>query len=320
MTNFSELRERMVNRQIATRGVRSEKILNAMRKVPRELFLPKGLEEFAYEDSPLPIEAGQTISQPYIVAFMTEGLALEGGEKVLEIGTGSGYAAAILGEVAGEVYTIERIEELADGAASTLAKLGYDNVQVLHGDGTLGWAEHAPYDGIVVAAGGPEVPESLKQQLKVGGRLVIPVGKDQRIQELVRVTRVSENEFRSEDLADVRFVPLVGAEGWPSKTATAKPKQARADTVDPDEQLRCDIADACEPFTSIETVSLDPLLKRIGNARVVLIGEASHGTSEFYKLRSRITSELITKKNFKFVAIEGGLARRSPYRQLRSAL
>lgn len=305
MTNFSELRERMVNRQIATRGVRSEKILNAMRKVPRELFLPKGLEEFAYEDSPLPIEAGQTISQPYIVAFMTEGLALEGGEKVLEIGTGSGYAAAILGEVAGEVYTIERIEELADGAASTLAKLGYDNVQVLHGDGTLGWAEHAPYDGIVVAAGGPEVPESLKQQLKVGGRLVIPVGKDQRIQELVRVTRVSENEFRSEDLADVRFVPLVGAEGWPSKTATAKPKQARADTVDPDEQLRCDIADACEPFTSIETVSLDPLLKRIGNARVVLIGEASHGTSEFYKLRSRITSELITKKNFKFVAIEG---------------
>jgi protein-L-isoaspartate(D-aspartate) O-methyltransferase len=304
MPDFSELRESMVDYQIAARGVRSEKVLDAMRKVPREQFLPESVREFAYEDSPLPIEAGQTISQPYIVAFMAEGLALRGGEKVLEIGAGSGYAAAVLAEIAGEVYTIERIEELATSAASALAESGYDNVHVLHGDGTLGWQEHAPFDGIVVAAGGPEIPDSLKQQLKIGGRMVIPVGDNREFQELLRVTRVSETEFETEDLATVRFVPLVGAEGWNTGSATAaagKPRKAD----DADEALRSDIADACEPFNSLESVDLGPLLKRIGEAKVVLIGEASHGTSEFYKMRSRITSELIAKKNFNFVAIEG---------------
>jgi protein-L-isoaspartate(D-aspartate) O-methyltransferase len=152
MPDYSELRELMVTNQIAARGVRSAKVLDAMRKVPREQFLPEGLKEFAYEDSPLPIEAGQTISQPYIVAFMVEGLVLQGGEKVLEIGTGSGYAAAVLAEIAGEVYTIERIEELAKSATAALATAGYDNVHVLHADGTLGWPEHAPFDGIVVTA------------------------------------------------------------------------------------------------------------------------------------------------------------------------
>ena len=151
-----------------------------MRTVPREAFLPQQLHEFAYEDWPLPIEEGQTISQPYIVAFMTEALALAGGEKVLEIGTGSGYAAAVLAEIAGEVYTVERIGQLAEKAASTLADLGYDNVHVLHGDGTKGWPDHAPYDGIIVAAGGPKIPDSLKEQLKIGGRLVIPVGAIRR--------------------------------------------------------------------------------------------------------------------------------------------
>jgi protein-L-isoaspartate(D-aspartate) O-methyltransferase len=305
MTDFSEIRESMVTHQIAARGVRSEKVLAALRKVPREQFLPDGLAEFAYEDSPLPIEAGQTISQPYIVAFMIEALALRGGEKVLEIGAGSGYAAAVLGEIASEVYTIEYVEELARSAASTLARLGYHNVHVLHGDGTLGWAEHAPYDGIVVAAGGPEVPESLKQQLKVGGHLVIPVGDNKDFQELIRVTRISETEFQSEDLADVRFVPLLGAEGWPEKKTTAIDSRAQLATTDADQHLRSLIADACEPFNSLETINLDPLLERIGNAETVLIGEATHGTSEFYRLRSRITSELIEKKGFRFVAIEG---------------
>ena len=163
---------------------------------------------------PLPIEEGQTISQPYIVAFMTEALALRGGEKVLEIGSGSGYSAAVLSEIAANVYTVERHGPLAEKAAATLADLGYDNVHVLHGDGTRGWLEHAPYDAIIVAAGGPTIPESLKSQLKIGGRLVIPVGVDQRIQELVRVTRIAQDEFRREDLADVRFVPLLGEEGW----------------------------------------------------------------------------------------------------------
>jgi protein-L-isoaspartate(D-aspartate) O-methyltransferase len=162
----------------------------------------------------LPIAEGQTISQPYIVAMMTEALELEGGEKVLEVGTGSGYAAGILSQIAKDVYTIERIGQLAEKSAAKLARLAYSNVHVLHADGTLGWPEHAPYDAIVVAAGGPNVPESLKAQLKIGGRLVIPVGADRRLQELVRVIRVSGHEYTTEELADVRFVPLVGAEGW----------------------------------------------------------------------------------------------------------
>lgn len=214
MVEYSKSRKRMVNKQIARRGVRSQVVLDAMRKVPRERFLPKYARLFAYDDSPLPIGKGQTISQPYIVAYMIEALALEGGEKVLDIGTGSGYAAAVLAEIAAEVYTIERVEALADMARAVLEDLGYVNVHVQHGDGTLGWPEHAPFDGIVVAAAGPEVPETLKQQLKVGGRLVIPIGRSKTFQELVRVTRVADDEFDIEYLAPVRFVPLVGEEGW----------------------------------------------------------------------------------------------------------
>lgn len=212
--SFAALRNEMVDRDIAARGVRDERVLGAVRKVPRELFLPEGLREFAYEDSPLPIGADQTISQPYIVAFMAESLMLRGGESVLEIGAGSGYAAALLSEIAAQVYTVERVGKLAAQAAATLRELDYGNVQVLHGDGTKGWPEHAPYDAIVVAAGGPQVPESLKEQLKIGGRLVIPVGVDQRVQELVRVVRVSTNEYQRENIGDVRFVPLIGEEGW----------------------------------------------------------------------------------------------------------
>lgn len=214
MTDYSRLRERMVKRQIAGRGVRSEKVLDAMRKVPRERFLPQGQGVWAYDDAPLPIGDGQTISQPYVVAYMTEALALEGGEKVLEIGTGSGYAAAILAEIAADVYTIERIEGLAAMASAVLDDLGYDNVHVRQGDGTLGWPEEAPFDGIVVTAGGPDAPETLKQQLKIGGHLVIPVGRSTWYQELVRISRVSETEFETEDLIPVRFVPLIGEEGW----------------------------------------------------------------------------------------------------------
>jgi len=293
----------MVEKAIVARGVRDELVLGAMRGVPREAFLPHQLCEFAYTDCPLPIEEGQTISQPYIVAFMTEALALQGGERVLEIGTGSGYAAAVLAEIAADVYTVERIGQLAEKAASTLADLGYDNVHVLHSDGTKGWPEHAPYDGIIVAAGGPTIPESLKAQLKIGGRLVIPVGRDPKIQELVRVTRISEHEYRREDLADVRFVPLIGDEGWtPAEQRPAPLRQFKRVT---DKTLAQTIADDCEPFDAIESAQLDPLLARIGDARIVLLGEASHGTSEFYRMRERISRELITKRGFRFVAIEG---------------
>jgi len=206
----------MVQRQIAGRGVRSEKVLDAMRKVPRERFLPNGQAAWAYDDAPLPIGDGQTISQPYIVAYMTEALLLEGGEKVLEIGTGSGYAAAVLAEIAADVYTIERIDGLAIMARVVLDKLGYQNVHVRQGDGTLGWPEHAPFDAIVVTAGGPDVPDPLKRQLKIGGRLVMPIGKTTWFQELVRVTRITEADFDTEYLVPVRFVPLIGEEGWDS--------------------------------------------------------------------------------------------------------
>ncbi len=300
MPDFAKLRAEMVDHHIFARGVRSERVLDAMRKVPREAFLPHDLHEFAYEDAPLPIAAQQTISQPYIVALMTEALALQGGEKVLEIGTGSGYAAAVLAEIAGEVYTVERIGQLAEKAASVLSGLGYHNVHVLHDDGTRGWPDHAPYDAIVVAAGGPKVPEALRAQLKVGGRLVIPIGSDARAQELVRVTRVSQDDYEQEDLADVRFVPLLGQEGW-----QAPAQEERRVIKLRGEPLAHAIATAAEPFDDIGSVQLGALLARIGDARVVLLGEASHGTSEFYRMREKISRELITRKGFNFIAIEG---------------
>ena len=305
-SKFSRLRKEMVERAIFARGVRSELVLRAMRNVPRESFLPTRLREFAYDDTALPIEEGQTISQPYIVAFMIEALALRGGEKVLEIGAGSGYAAAVLSEIAADVYTVERHGPLAEKAAATLADLGYDNVHVLHGDGTRGWPAHAPYDAIIVAASGPTIPESLKDQLKIGGRLVIPVGADQHIQELVRVTRIAQREYRREDLADVRFVPLLGEEGWaPEAAEPARVRHAPLTGAISEEKLVNRIADAAEPFGSIDTVDLVPLLERVGDARLVLLGEATHGTSEFYRMRERISRELIVKKGFRFIAIEG---------------
>lgn len=304
--DFQYLRKQMVERHIAARGVRDELVLDAMRKVPREPFLPDNLREFAYGDAPLPIAGEQTISQPYIVAFMAEALMLSGGEKVLEIGAGSGYAAAVLSEIAADVYTVERLGPLAEQAATLLAELGYDNVRVRHGDGTKGWAEHAPYDAIVVAAGGPQVPDALKQQLKIGGRLVIPIGMDQRSQELVRVTRVSKDEYRSEDIADVRFVPLIGEEGWaaPGGGRSVRAHRASRPASSDEEILVRDLADAADSFASIEAADLDPLMDRIGSARIVLLGEATHGTSEFYRMRARITRDLIVRKNFRFVAIE----------------
>lgn len=303
--DFAGLRDRMVDRQVAGRGVRSHRVLDAMRTVPREAFLPEALQEFAYEDAPLPIAEGQTISQPYIVALMVEALGLEGGEEVLEIGTGSGYAAAVLSRIARNVYTVERIGQLAEKAAAVLAKLRYANVHVLHADGTRGWPDHAPYDAIVVAAGGPEVPESLKAQLKIGGRLVIPVGIDRRVQELLRVTRVSEDQYETEDIADVRFVPLVGEEGWAPVEGRPVSPTYRPAVKTTDDTLAKTIGTSCERFEAIASADLEPLLRRIGDARIVLLGEATHGTSEFYRMRERISRDLIEQKGFSFIAIEG---------------
>jgi protein-L-isoaspartate(D-aspartate) O-methyltransferase len=214
---LKEDRERMVATQIEARGITDSLVLDAMRTVPRENFVPASLAKFAYDDDPLPIGSGQTISQPYIVAAMTAAVGLKPGGRALEIGTGSGYGAAVLSLIAAEVYTVERVGVLAEASRCRLAELGYANVHVLEGDGSLGWPEHAPYDAILVTAGGPRVPKALLHQLAVGGRLVMPVGGATRMQRLVRVTRTDVHEYEYEDLEEVAFVPLIGAEGWPEE-------------------------------------------------------------------------------------------------------
>lgn len=204
--NFSEKRESMVTQQIEARGISDKKVLAAMRKVKRHLFVPYLWRRNAYQDSPLPIGYSQTISQPYIVAFMTEAAALKGKEKVLEIGTGSGYQAAILAEIVKEVYTIEILKPLADEVLIRLSDLGYKNIKVRHGDGYLGWEEHAPFDVIIVTAAPDDVPQKLIQQLKVGGRMVIPIGSF--FQELYLITK-REGAIEKEALLPVRFVPMI---------------------------------------------------------------------------------------------------------------
>ena len=205
-------REKMVRTQIESRGIRDPRVLAAFRKAPRHLFIPEGMRSRAYEDCPLPIGQGQTISQPYTVARMTEALCLQGKELVLEIGTGSGYQAAILAELAEWVYSVERIRDLAASARKILDELGYHNVAITVGDGTLGWKEHAPYDAIIVTAGSPDIPKPLVAQLKQGGRLVIPVG-DVYSQELILGIKEGE-ELATKDLGAYRFVELIGAHGW----------------------------------------------------------------------------------------------------------
>ena len=204
----------MVETQIAARGICNPAVLEAMRRVPRERFVPAHLAELAYTDEPLPIGEDQTISQPYIVAAMIEAARPKPGDRALEIGTGSGYSAAVLATIVAEVYTVERLAGLAESAGRRLAELGYTNVHVRQANGTLGWPEHAPFDVIIVTAGGPRVPRPLLEQLAVGGRLVMPVGSRQLGQRLTRVTRTGEDTYHHEGLEDVAFVPLIGEEGW----------------------------------------------------------------------------------------------------------
>ena len=204
---YAQARERMVQTQIVRRGVKDSLTVAAMKAVPRHRFVPESLREEAYADHPLPIGLDQTISQPYIVAYMTEALALEGGEKVLEIGTGSGYQAAVLAEIADSVFSIEILKPLSDRASEQLKELGYKNVYVRCGDGYQGWPEHAPFDAIIVTAAPDHIPQPLKEQLKIGGRLIIPVGA--RHQELLLITR-TEKGFMEKRLLPVRFVPMTG--------------------------------------------------------------------------------------------------------------
>ncbi len=307
MSSYTEKRKRMVRGQIASRGVADPRVLTAMSLVPRELFVQERMREFAYEDAPLPIEEAQTISQPYIVAIMAEALELGPSDRILEIGAGSGYAAAVLSRIGGEVFAVERHATLAKLAQERASALGYDNLQIRHGDGTLGWAEHQPYDAIAVAAGGPHVPPKLMEQLAIGGRLVIPVGDEPRTQELLRVRREGPSEYRRESLGRVRFVPLIGTQGW----SLDGPPPAEPDVApvripqQPQRAVSRLISEACDPLGRIEEVDLAPLLNRVGNARIVLIGEASHGTSEFYRMRAQITKELVIRRGFTVLGIEG---------------
>jgi protein-L-isoaspartate(D-aspartate) O-methyltransferase len=215
MQDYTRARQRMIEKQLRSRGILPP-ILQAFAEVPREHFIDARFAELAYRDHPLPIAAGQTISQPYIVALTAQSLLLQAEDKVLEIGAGSGYAAAILSRLAARVVAVERVAELAEGARARLRSLGFDNVRIVTGDGSRGFPEEAPYDAIAVAAGAPKIPDELKKQLKVGGRLVIPVGEEGE-QSLLVVTRTDQETFQQRDLGGVRFVPLLGERGWRSR-------------------------------------------------------------------------------------------------------
>jgi protein-L-isoaspartate(D-aspartate) O-methyltransferase len=290
-TDFAENRRRMVDRDIAGRGIADAEVLAAMGKVPREAFVPEKLLEYAYDDSPLPIGEGQTISQPYMVAMMMQAAGVKAGDRVLEIGTGSGYSAAALRELGCEVFTIDRHAALVRAAAERLRRLGYKQIGLKSGDGTLGWPEEAPFDAVIVTAGGPEIPDTLSRQLTIGGRLVIPVGEEERFQRLIVRRRLGEDSFEDEDLGSVAFVPLIGAHGW--RRQGARP----VDTVDL-------IREAAEPLHGLDDPRFAEMFDRIADRRIVLLGEASHGTSEFYRARAQITKRLIREHGFNIVAVE----------------
>ena len=214
MANFDELREEMVVRQIAARGLDNPALLAAFRSVPREQFVSADYAAYAYQDSPLPIESRQTISQPYIVALTIDAAQIKAGDKVLEVGAGSGYAAAVIGRIAGKVIAMERHRELVELAQARMRLLGYGNVRIINGDGTLGCPGEAPFDAIVAAASGSHVPPDWLDQLKPGGRIVLPLGGPGSIQSLVKLTKLPDGTLKREDLCAVRFVPLIGAQGF----------------------------------------------------------------------------------------------------------
>ncbi|MBC8725497.1 protein-L-isoaspartate(D-aspartate) O-methyltransferase [Paraburkholderia sp. 31.1] len=315
MSDFDEARAWMVERQIVQRGVRDDYVIEAMRRVPREAFVPSDLREFAYDDTPLPIGGEQSISQPYIVAKMLAAAELQPGDRVLDIGTGSGYAAAIAAEIAGRVDSIERDASLAEGARERLQRLGYENVEVHVGDGTAGLAAHAPYNAIIAAAGGPRVPRALRMQLAVGGRLVMPVGSSQSRQRLVKIVRRDEHDYDEDAFGDVRFVPLVGDDGWPEPGGAARADLRPASTSTPipltptpaapmPAALELAIRDAAEPLPDIDSAEFAAFFDRFAGHRVVLLGEASHGTSEFYRARAAITRRLVEQHGFSMIAVE----------------
>jgi protein-L-isoaspartate(D-aspartate) O-methyltransferase len=304
----------MVERHLKARGIDDPLLLEGMGTVPREAFVPEHLQEFGYEDSALPIESGQTISQPYIVARMIELAEIKPGDTVLEVGAGSGYAAAVMSRMANKVFAIERHAALAKLAAARLKRLGYANAEIICADGTKGLPEEAPFQAIIVSAGGPHVPEALKQQLATGGRLIVPVGEF-GFQTLIRVRRTGEDRFEEEDFGAVAFVPLIGEEGWAEPEREGKAKldaepsgyatgllvpAKRALTIH--DRVSKLMAEASEPFGDLH--ELCDLVERFSDRRVVMLGEATHGTAEFYQARARITEMLADRHGFNIVAVE----------------
>lgn len=340
-TGMVKKRHAMVERQLARRGIRDQRVLAAMGEVPREDFVPEGLKEFAYEDSALPIEAGQTISQPYIVAQMLELAEIGPDDTVLEVGAGSGYAAAVLGNLARRVIAIERHGALARKARERLAALGYDNVEIVEGNGTKGWPEAAPFDAILVAAGGAIVPPALKQQLNLGGRLIIPISGAVH-QVLTRIRRTGSDTFDEESHGLVAFVPLVGAEEWPPMAdddgaeegvdeEDNSPGSASARTIDRSRAPATALAltSGIGPLTTIgrelrraampfeDRAGLRNLATGLfGDRRIVMLGEATHGTAEFYDARTEITVDLVARHGFNIVAVEADWSDAAAYNRI----
>ena len=288
----------MVERQIARRGIRDQRVLDAFGAVPREEFVPEEQREFAYRDSPLPIGEGQTISQPYIVAAMVEAAEIAPGDRVLEVGAGSGYAAAVVSRIADEVFAIERHEKLAREAAARVAALGYDNCTIIAGDGMAGLPVEAPFDVILVAARSASVPAALKQQLALGGRLVIAVGGED-VQQLRCIVRTAEEQWESHDIAPVRFVPLLPGAVPEDGARSASNHQPARDVPLPELIARHAIE-----LPPIDDPSFAEAFDRFANKRVVMLGECSHGTLEFYQARAAITRRLVERHGFTSVAAE----------------
>jgi protein-L-isoaspartate(D-aspartate) O-methyltransferase len=305
MSDFVQARADMVRRQLVQRGIHDAAVLDAMRDVPREMFVGDAMREHAHDDTPLPIDGGQTISQPYIVALTLQAADIRPGDRVLEIGTGSGYATAVLARIAGHVDSVERLRELSDSARRRLQRLGVTEVDVHTADGTLGWPSGAPFDVIVAAASGPEVPTAWREQLAIGGRLVMPIGDQGSRQRLCKLTRTGDDSYEEQDLGAVMFVPLIGAQGWSKSPASdAGPAPAGSRPVVRSGSLAEAIRRAAEPLPDPATQAFAAPFDRFADHRVVLLGEASHGTSEFYQARAAITRHLIEKHGFTIVAVE----------------
>ena len=299
MDNAQNRRNRMVESQIEARGITDPAILDAFRTVPREDFVPDNLSEFAYDDGPLPIGEDQTISQPFIVASMIDAAEIGPADRVLEVGAGSGYAAAVMSRIAAEVFAVERFEKLARTARERISALGYDNCTIIAGDGMQGLEDKAPFDAILVAARIEEVPGALKQQLAIGGRLIIPVGAE-GLQQLTCITRKQADEWETREIAAVRFVPLLPGSVAEDGSRAASNHEASPSLTTPEL-----LAETGEQLKDIDDPAFAAAFDRFADRRVVMLGESSHGTQEFYRARAAITRRFVEQHGFTIVAVEG---------------